>query len=67
MTTVDFITALFCRVDDRLHGVAKCAQALLCPSELVTIGMLYALTGYGQRDFYRWLMHDYRPCVCAQI
>ena len=28
MTTVDFITTLFCRVDDRMCGVAKHAQAL---------------------------------------
>ena len=26
MTTVDFITTLFCRVDDRMNGVAKHAQ-----------------------------------------
>jgi hypothetical protein len=61
MTTIDFITTLFCRVDDRLCGVAKHAQALLYPSELVTIGILYALKGCGERAFYRWLTRDYRP------
>ncbi len=29
MTTIDFITTLFCRVDDRLRGVPKHTQALL--------------------------------------
>jgi hypothetical protein len=52
-TLVDFITALFCRMDGRMRGVAKHAQALLYPSELVTIGSLYALKGYGERAFYR--------------
>jgi hypothetical protein len=61
MTTIDFITALFCRVDDRMRDVPKHAQALLYPSELVTIGILYALKGCGERAFYRWLTRDYRP------
>jgi hypothetical protein len=34
---------------------------LLYPSELVTIGILYALKGCGERAFYRWLTRDYRP------
>ena len=29
MTTVDFITTLICRVDDRLSGVAKHAQIMV--------------------------------------
>ena len=61
MTTIDFITTLFCRVDDRMRGVPKHAQAVLYPSELVTIGILYALKGCGERAFYRWLTRDYRP------
>ena len=61
MTTIDFITNLFCRVDDRMRGVAKHPQARLYPSELVTIGILYALKGCGERAFYRWLTRDYRP------
>ena len=61
MTTVDFITTLFCHVDDRMGRVAKHSQALLYPSELVTIGILYALKGCGERAFYRWLTRDYRP------
>jgi hypothetical protein len=60
MTTVDFITTLFCRVDDRMGDIVKHPQARLYPSELVTIGILYALKGGGERAFYRWLSRDYR-------
>lgn len=59
MTTVDFIITLFCEVDDRMRGVDKHPQAHLWPSELVTIGMLFALKGGHFRAFYRWLRRDY--------
>ncbi len=45
MTTEDFIISLFCLVDDRMGKVEKRSDALLYPSELVTIGLLYALKG----------------------
>lgn len=61
MTTVDFITALFCRVDDRMGPVPKHTQAHLYPSEVVTLALLFALKGVGDRPFYRWLERDYRP------
>ncbi len=38
MTTVDFITDLFCRIDDRMHPLPKHSQAVLWPSEVVTLG-----------------------------
>jgi hypothetical protein len=60
MTTTDFITELFCRVDDRL-GNEKHPQANLYASEVVTLALLYALKGCGQRAFWRWLVRDYRP------
>jgi len=60
MTTVDFITELFCRVDDKL-GAAKHPLANLYASEVVTLALLYALSGKGQRAFWRWLNRDYRP------
>jgi hypothetical protein len=60
MTTVDFITELFCQVDDRLKGAPKHPQAGLWPSEVVTLAMLHALKGVGNRAFYRWLVRDYR-------
>jgi len=61
MPTVDFITELFCRIDDAMVSVRKHPQALLYPSELVTLGVLFALKGGGERAFYRWLTRDYRP------
>jgi hypothetical protein len=61
MTTVDFIIALFCRVDDHLSDIPKHPEAHLCPSEVVTLGLLHALKGVGNRVFYRWLTRDYRP------
>ena len=60
MTTVDFITALFCRVDDRMQDVPKHPQANLYPSEVVTLALLFALKGVGDRAFYRWVVRDYR-------
>lgn len=61
MTTVDFITALFCRVDEEMGDVPKHPQAHLFPSEVVTLALLFALKGGGERAFYRWLARDYRP------
>ena len=60
MTTEDFITMLFCRVDDGMHEVPKHPLAALYPSEVVTLGILFALKGVGERAFYRWLSRDYR-------
>ena len=60
MTTVDFITELFCPIDDRLDDKQKHSQAKLYPSEVVTLALLYALSGKGQRAFWRWLNRDYR-------
>ena len=61
MTTVDFITELFCRVDDAMQNAQKHVQANLRPSEVVTIAILFALKGVGNRAFYRWLKRDYLP------
>src|SRR6266851_3598913 len=59
-TTIEFITALFCQVDDQLAGLPKHPHANLWPSEIVTLGLLHALKGGGNRAFYRWLTRDYR-------
>src|SRR6266705_1372644 len=59
MTTLDLITALFCQVDDHLPGIPKHPHANLWPSEIVTLGLLHALKGGGNRAFYRWLTRDY--------
>jgi len=60
MTTIDFITALFCQVDDQMPDLPKHPHASLWPSEVVTLGLLHALKGVGNRAFYRWLTRDYR-------
>ena len=60
MTTEDFITEWFYRVDEAMCGVAKHRQASLHPSEVVTLGLWFALKGVGNRAFYRWLGRDGR-------
>lgn len=62
MTTEDFITELFCRIDDTLGVIAKHPQASLSPSEVVTLGMLFTIKGVGNRAFYRWLKRDWLGC-----
>lgn len=50
MTTVDFITDLFCCIDDKLTQTntnQKHTQAKLYPSEGVTLALLFALKGVG--------------------
>ena len=59
MTTELIIIAIFCYVDFRMLGIEKHAQAKLYPSELVTIGILFALKGGNWEPFYRWLKRDY--------
>ena len=50
-TTIECITALFCQVDDQLAGLPKHPEAHLWPSEVVTLGLLHALKGVGNRPF----------------
>ena len=58
MTSCDFTLALFCRVDDALSDQRKHPLAELHPSEVVTLGMLQALRGEGNRAFYRWVQKE---------
>jgi hypothetical protein len=58
VATQDFVIRLFCLVDDRLECRHKHPQAQLWPSEVVTIGLLFALKGSSFRSFYRWLERD---------
>lgn len=65
MPTDEIIIRLFCIVDDELARVnpghlAKRSDAHLYPSEIVTIGLLFALKGGRYRPFYRWLNANYR-------
>jgi len=59
VTTEDIIIHIFCKVDDSMPDLKKHPQAKLYPSELVTIGLLFALKGGFFRAFYRWLQRDY--------
>ncbi len=59
MATDMFIIRLFCMVDDRLGLVKQHPQARLYPSEIVTIGLVFALKGLGYRAFYRWFCANY--------
>lgn len=59
MTTEEIIIHIFCAVDDQMHAVKKVPQAELYPSEVVTIGILFALKGGYFRAFCRWLRRDY--------
>jgi hypothetical protein len=58
MITLDFITALFYEVDEQLRTIPKHPEAHLWPSEVVTLGLLHALKGVGNRPFYRWLTRE---------
>jgi hypothetical protein len=59
MTTEEIIISIFIEVDDTLPTLKKHSQAKLYPSELVTIGILFALKGVSFRAFYRWLKRDH--------
>jgi hypothetical protein len=61
MTTPELITALFSHVDEQRRTVPKHPKARLGPSAVVTLGLLPALQGGGNRAFYRWLPRDSRP------
>ena len=49
MMTVEFITALFYEVHEQLRAIPKHPEAHLWPSEVVTLGLLHALKGVGNR------------------
>jgi len=59
MTTEDIIPHIFYLVATSLPEIPRHSQAKLYPSELVTIGILFALKGGCFRAFYRWLKRDY--------
>jgi hypothetical protein len=59
MSTLDFIIELFCRIDDAMRGTKKHSQANLYPSEVVTLGFVFAIKGVGERAFDRWIKQNY--------
>ncbi len=58
MTTTDCIMAWFCQGEDHLPGLPTHPHATLWPSDVVTLGLLPALKGVGNRAFSGWLTHD---------
>jgi hypothetical protein len=59
MTTEDIIVHIFYLVDESMKEAKRVPQTHLYPSEIVTIGILFALKGGHFRAFYRWLNRDY--------
>jgi hypothetical protein len=59
MSTDEFIIHLYVRVDTVMADMPKHPEAHLYPSEVVTLGLLFALKGVGPRRFYRWLSANY--------
>jgi hypothetical protein len=59
MTTEDIIIQIFYEVDSSLPPLFKEAHEKLYPSEVITIGILFALKGGYFRAFYRWLKRDW--------
>lgn len=59
MTTEEIIIQIFWAVDNAMPEARKVPQAKLYPSEVVTIGILFALKGGHFRAFCRWLIRDY--------
>lgn len=59
VTTEDIIIHIFYHVDNGMTGIQKYPLSMLYPSEVVTIGILFALKGGHFRAFYRWLKRDY--------
>ncbi len=58
MTPDDRILPMCCRVDDRLPDIPKRPQAKAYPSEVVTIGILFARNGGFVRACSRWRNRD---------
>jgi hypothetical protein len=54
----DFIIDLFCRIDLAMLDVQKHPQAMLWPSETVTLAMLFVLKHHSERAFYRWARRE---------
>jgi hypothetical protein len=59
VTTEDIIIHIFYHVDNGLGKIEKHPLSKLYPSEVISIGILFALKGGYFRAFYRWLKRDY--------
>ena len=59
MNIADFIIELYCQIDDTLPDFPQHPQARLSLSEVVAIGVLYAMKNVSRRAFYSWLKDNY--------
>lgn len=77
MTTEDIIIHIFYLVDERMKMVKRVPQTHLYPSEIVTIGILFALKGgtfsgflslvvSGLCAFVRWIAGSNQLATLAQ-
>jgi hypothetical protein len=60
MRTVELITAVCSEVDEQLGAIPTHPEAHLWPSAVVTLGLLHARTGVGNRACSRWVTRDSR-------
>jgi hypothetical protein len=54
---MEFVIALFCKVDTHLQDIPKHLSATLRPGEVVTLGLLHALKGVDNRMFIAERFH----------
>ena len=66
MTTVEFITELFWRIDDAMRDLPKHPHASRHPREGVTLAFMLASKGGGNRPFYRGRARAWHPS-CPQL
>ena len=59
VNSTSFSAELYCRVNDAIADAPQHSQAILSISEVVSIGILYAAKGVGQRAFYTWRRDNY--------
>lgn len=61
MSAEDFIFELFFRVAEGMREVKNHSQALLYPSEVATLALLFVVKGGTGRAFYRWVRKNWSP------
>ena len=59
LSTDEILIRVFSSVDAQMLDGKKRADAHLYPSEIVTIGLMFARKGGKYRPFYRWLVANY--------
>jgi hypothetical protein len=60
MTTADVIIDWCCRIDDAMTDLQKHSPAILSASEIVTLAIVFAIKGVGNRACDRCLQRHWR-------